>query len=110
MLHFINGPNFIDWSPLLLEILGSMSTVNIWYPVCDGVNFEFNHNLFLKPFFYITTKVGQTRKYLKKEKSFQRAIKDFMFKVLSIVRNCLKLDDRPLNSYIATIYLFKQYM
>ena len=55
---------------LLLEILGKMSTVIIYRPVFDVVNFEINHSFFTKLFSYKTKNLGQEYKYLKNEKSF----------------------------------------
>ena len=42
MLLDINGPNFIAWLPLLLEILNNMYIVITCCPVCDVINFEIN--------------------------------------------------------------------
>ena len=36
---------------------------------------KINHSFAIKPFFYITQKLGQKSKYLKSEKSFQNEIK-----------------------------------
>ena len=42
MLLDINGPNFIAWLPLLLEILNNIYIVITCCPVCDVINFEIN--------------------------------------------------------------------
>ena len=42
--------------------------VIICCPVCEVINFEINHNLFIAPFSYITKMSGQNYKYLKKLK------------------------------------------
>ena len=39
MLYSINGPNFIVWLSLLLEILGNICVVIICFPVCDVIYF-----------------------------------------------------------------------
>ena len=39
-------------------------------PDCDVINFVINLNPLIKPFFYITKKSRQNRKYLKNEKIF----------------------------------------
>ena len=39
LLYSINWPNFIVWSPLLREILGSMCMVLVCWPDCDVINF-----------------------------------------------------------------------
>ena len=57
-------------SHLLLEILGNMGVVIIYYPVCVIKNFEINLSFAIKPFFYITKMSGQKYKYLKSQKSF----------------------------------------
>ena len=66
--HF-NWSNIIAWLPPLLNILGNMCIAIIFCPVCDVINFEINHSFLIKAFFYITNKLGQKCKYLKKEKS-----------------------------------------
>ena len=40
--YSINWPNFIVWSPLLLEILGNMCIALVCFPGCDVINFEIN--------------------------------------------------------------------
>ena len=57
-LYFINQPNFIAWVPLLLEILDNKCIVIICCPGCDAIKFWTNLNFFIKPFFYITKKLG----------------------------------------------------
>ena len=52
---FINWPNFIAWSPLLLEILSNIATI-IYCPVCDVINFEIDLSLLINPVFHITKK------------------------------------------------------
>ena len=42
MLYSINWPNFIDWLPLLFEILGNMYITIVCSPGCDVMDFEIN--------------------------------------------------------------------
>ena len=74
-------------------VLGNMCIVITCCLVYDVMNFEINHTFLIKPFYCITRKSGQKCKYLKNEKSFSHEIKKhffIIFKVLSIVRNCLR--------------------
>ena len=70
MLYPINGPNFIVWFPLLLEILAKMCNAIVCWPGCDVTNFEINLIFLIKPFLYMTRKSKQKRKHLENEKSF----------------------------------------
>ena len=56
ILYSINWPNFIDWLPLLLEILGKVYIAIICFLVCDIKNFKVNLNFLIKSFSYITKK------------------------------------------------------
>ena len=56
MLYSINWLNFIVSLPLLLEILGNMCIVIIYFPVYDVMNFEKNLRFLIKQFFYMTKK------------------------------------------------------
>ena len=47
-----------------------ITNVITYFPVFDVINFEINHNFFMKPFFYITKNSGQKFRYLKNETSF----------------------------------------
>ena len=40
LLHSINWPNLIVWSPLFREILGNMCIVIVCWPGCTVINFE----------------------------------------------------------------------
>ena len=40
MLYFINGPNFIAWLPLLLEILGNARIAIVCFPGCHVINLK----------------------------------------------------------------------
>ena len=51
MLYSIDGPNFIFWFPLLLEILRSMCVTSVCYPGCDVMDFEVNLIFLIEPFF-----------------------------------------------------------
>ena len=54
-----------------------MCIVIICCPVCDVINFEFNHSFLIKPFFEMTKKSARKCKYLKNKKRFQPGIKSF---------------------------------
>ena len=45
MSYCINWPNFIIWSPLILEILGNMCIATVFFRGCDVINFEINFYL-----------------------------------------------------------------
>ena len=67
VLYSFNCPNFVVWLPLLLDILTNKCIAIICFPGCD-INFEINLMFLIKPFFYMTKKLGQ--KYLENGKSF----------------------------------------
>ena len=46
MLYSVNLPNFIDWLPLLLEILVKMCIEDVCQPGCDVTDFS-NQTVFL---------------------------------------------------------------
>ena len=68
--YFINWPNFILWLPLLLDMLCNICIVNVCCQDCDIIIFKINRTFLIKPFFYMTKKLGQKYKYLKNEKRF----------------------------------------
>ena len=75
MLHSTNWRNFIVWSPLLLEILGSMCITIACFLDCDVIKFKINLNFhIIKPFGYMTKKSRQN-KYLENKTSFWGEIK-----------------------------------
>ena len=47
-----------------------MCIVTIYFPVDGVMNFKINRIFLIKPFSYVTKKLGQTFEYLKNEKSF----------------------------------------
>ena len=53
---------------LLLEIFGNMCIAIVFLPSYDVIDFEINLIILIKPFFYITKKSIQKRKYLEKKK------------------------------------------
>ena len=57
MLYSINGPNFIAWLPLLLEILVNISIAIVCYPGCDVMDFEINLIFLTEPVFLHDQKV-----------------------------------------------------
>ena len=57
MLYSFNWPDFIVWLALLLDVLASL----------QRHNFEINLSFLIKLFFYITKKLVQKCKYVKKE-------------------------------------------
>ena len=61
---------YYDMSRVKKQLLGKSSIVNICCPICDVTKFQINLNLLIKPFFYITKKLGQKCKYIKGLKSF----------------------------------------
>ena len=66
VLYSIDGPNFIFWLPLLLEILDNICIIIICCPVCDVINFEINLSFPIKPFFLCNLKV-RTKSYISQE-------------------------------------------
>ena len=82
MLHSINWPNFIDWLPLLLKILGNMCITIVYWPGCDVIKFETNLIFLIKQFYNITKKSRQKLKYLENEKSFLGEIKKHFSSIL----------------------------
>ena len=57
LLHCTNWPNFIDWLPLLCDILGHMCIAIVCKPSCDVANLEVNLIFQIKPFFLHDQKV-----------------------------------------------------
>ena len=55
---------FINWLPLLLEILLSMGIGIFCEPGCDVIKFEISLIFLIKPFFLVTKKSKQKIKYL----------------------------------------------
>ena len=55
-------PNFIAGLPLLLKISGNMCIVMICSSVFDLINFEINLSFPIKPFYYMTKKIGKKYK------------------------------------------------
>ena len=70
ILFSINWLNFIEWLPLLLEILDIMWITIFCFPGCDVINLESDLILLIKPFFYMTRKSGQKFRYLENKMSF----------------------------------------
>ena len=64
----LNWSHIIAWLPLFLEILGNMSIVIIYCPVCDVINFEINLNFLIKSFSYMTKKWEQKMQIPREEK------------------------------------------
>ena len=54
MLYFLNWPNFILCSLLLLEILVNMCIAITCFPGCDAISFVIDLSFLIKPFFYMT--------------------------------------------------------
>ena len=57
MLYSINGPNFIAWLPLLLEILDNMCIAIVCHSGYDVMDFENNVIFLIEPFFLYDQKV-----------------------------------------------------
>ena len=53
VFYSIKWPNLFVWLPLLLEILGNMFFVIIYFPLDDYINFEGNLSFLMKPFSYM---------------------------------------------------------
>ena len=70
MLCSINGPDFIAWLPLRLEILGNMCTAIVCYPGCDVMDFEINLTFVIEPFFLHDQKVITKTLILENQKGF----------------------------------------
>ena len=66
----------IVWLPLLLKIVNNTSIVIIYCPVCDVIDFEIDQIFLIELFFYLTKKLGQNYKDLKKKRSFSQEIKN----------------------------------
>ena len=66
--------DFIVWLPLLLEIPGNTYIVIVYFLICDVINLIINPIFLIKPFSYMTKKLEQNLKCLKKEKSFYSKI------------------------------------
>ena len=56
-LHSINGPNFVFWRPILLEVLKNMCILNNRFSTDDVINSKINISFFMKLFFHMTKKV-----------------------------------------------------
>ena len=67
------------------------------FPVCDVVNFETTLSFLIKPFSYMTKTAGRKCKYLKNKKT--KKVFFIIFKGLSVVRNCPRLESGLFNSY-----------
>ena len=103
-LYFFKWPISLPDCLYFLRHWVKMCIVIICCPVCDVINFEINHSFLIKLFFYINKKSAQKCKYFKNQKSFKHEIKSVFndFKGLSIVRNCLRPESRPLNGLFWT--------
>ena len=70
MLFSINWANIIVWLPLLLKILGNMLISIVFFPDCDGINFEINLIFLIEPFFYMDKKSRQNLNILRTKRHF----------------------------------------
>ena len=70
MLFSINWANIIVWLPLLLKILGNMLISIVFFPDCDGINFEINLIFLIEPFFYMDKKSRQNLNILRTKRDF----------------------------------------
>ena len=77
MLYSINWTIFIFWLPFLFEILDNICFAVVCFPGCGVTDFEINHIILTKPFFYMTKKSRQKFQYLENEKRFQDEKKHF---------------------------------
>ena len=92
-LH-INWRNFIVWLPFLLEILGNMCMVTIYFPVCDVINSELTLAFLSSRFSTWPEKSGQIFEKIKKP--FSSFLKNFLNKNSFLLR--WELDFRVKNS------------
>ena len=97
-LYYLNLPNLIFWSPLLLEILDNMWNVIVYFPGCDAINFEINLIFLIKPFFIhgykVMTKILISWEWIEllwwNKKHFSSFLRGFqMPKIVSDLRVCL---------------------
>ena len=85
LLFSTNWSNFIDWLPLLFEILGNMCVVILCFPVYDVINIETNFPRWGKM-------SGQKFNYLKNEKRFKGEIRNiFIFKGFQLAKTVSNL-------------------
>ena len=70
MLFSINWANIIVWLPLLLKILGNMLISIVFFPDCDGINFEINLIFLIEPFFYMDKNSRQNLNILRTKRHF----------------------------------------
>ena len=92
-LYAIKWLTLIAWLSLFLEILGNICITITCFPVCDVKKFEITFSFLIKPFSY-DQNIRTTKSAFKtKQKSFF-----IVFKKLSVVRKCLRLESGSLNS------------
>ena len=91
-LYAIKWLTLIAWLSLFLEILGNICITITCFPVCDVKKFEITFSFLIKPFSY-DQNIRTTKSAFKtKQKSFF-----IVFKKLSVVRKCLRLESGSLN-------------
>ena len=107
MLNFIKWPNFIAWLPSLREILDN---VIICCLVCDVINSEINYSFLIRQF--SEPKSQNKNSHISRMKKLSKWNKKHFFvffKGLSIAKNCLRFESRPLNwliNFFDKLYLY----
>ena len=89
----LTDQNFIVWLPLLLDILGNMSTAIACFPDCNARNFQ--SNLSNQAVFLHHQKIKTKIKIPWERKELLRWNKKtffILFKGRSVAKNCLRLD------------------
>ena len=71
LLYSINWPYFIEWFPLLLEILDNMCIAIACQPGCDVINFEINLVFLTKLFYYMTKCKDKNLNILRTKRAFK---------------------------------------
>ena len=91
-LYPIKWLTLIAWLPLFLEILGNICIIITCFSVCDIKKFEITFSFLTKPFSFDQNVRTTKRAFKIKQKSFF-----IVFKKLSVVRKCLRLESGSLN-------------
>ena len=106
MLYSTNWPNFINWLPLLLEMLGNMCITIVYFPDCGVINFEINLFFLIQSFFYFTKKSRQKFKIFRPKRAFKLKWKAF-FTVFYLTFSCQKPESTSLKSFEQLDHFYK---
>ena len=102
MVYSIDWPNFIVWLSLLLEILGNICITFVCFPGCDVINFQ-SSLIFLSRFY---TWPKSRDKNLSRERKELIKVK-YIFKGLSVGKNCTRPENAPLARYFGDVWCIK---